>query len=121
MQKVLRTSLLAAICIANEVDPEQPSVVHESEKLKFDRDDKAAYQKDWAKLYGFSVVDFFVSDKRPTGSEIELSQEEAVVTPGYDKHAYAEPSECLICYAEAKEIEELESRVQFLEWRYETI
>ena len=96
-------------------------MVQESKKLKFDRDDKAAYQKDWAKLYGFSVVDFFVSDKRPTGSEIELSQEEAVVTPGYDKHAYAEPSECLICYAETKEIEELESRIQFLEWRYETI
>ena len=113
--------MLAAICIANEVDSEQPSVVHESKKLDFDRDDKAAYQADFAKLYAFSGVDFFVTDKRPTWSEIELSQEEAVVTPGYDKHAYAEPSECLICYAETKEIEELESRVEYLEWRYQTI
>ena len=64
-----------------------PSVVAEKKKLNFDRDNKSAYQADWEKLYNLSTVDFFNTDKRPTGSEIELGPEKAVKTPGKSEHS----------------------------------
>ena len=79
--------------------------------MSFDRSNKEDYRKDWEKLYSFSVVDFFITEKRPTGSDIELGPESAVKTPGYEAHEKNEPSECLICVAEDKEIQELESRI----------
>ena len=57
-----------------------PSVVAEKKKLNFDRKDKSKYREDWEKLYGLSTVDFFITDKRPTGTEIELGPEKAVKT-----------------------------------------
>ena len=117
MRSIITTALVASLCLADDM----PSVVQESKKLSFNRSNKADYRKDWEKLYSFSVVDFFITEKRPTGSDIELGPESVVVTPGYDKHQKEEPSECLICSAEDQEIAELESRIQYLEWRYGTI
>ena len=45
----------------------------------------------------------------------------AFQTTNKSDHDYANPSECLICFAEDRELEELESRIQYLEWRYTTI
>ena len=60
MNKIFSASLIASICIAS--DEMGPSVVAEKHALSFDRDNRAAYQADWAKLYNFSTVDFFKTE-----------------------------------------------------------